>query len=242
MSPRLRLAVVAAAALAGAGVTARLGLWQLDRAAQKTALQAALEARQREAPLDTAAAWTTDRDAAATLQYRRVQLQGHWSAAHTVFLDNRPMDGRAGFYVVTPLVVGDGRAILVQRGWVPRDALDRARLPEVPTPEGPVAVGGRMAPPPGRLYEFQPDERGRIRQNLDLDGFARETGLRLAPLSVVQTEPAGAGDTLRRDWPAPDTGVAKHRGYAFQWFALSTLIVLLYVWFQLIQPRRRGRR
>lgn len=242
MSRRLRFWVVALAALTGAGLTARLGSWQLDRAAQKTAMQAALDARERDAPLDTAAAWTTDGGAARALHYRRVHLRGHWSGAHTVFLDNRPMDGRVGFYVVTPLVVGDGRAILVQRGWVPRDALDRTRLPEVASPEGPVALSGRMAPPPGRLYEFQPDERGRIRQNLDLDAFARETGLRLAPLSVVQTEPAGAGDALRRDWPAPDTGVAKHRGYAFQWFALSTLIVLLYVWFQLIQPRRRGRR
>ncbi|HET9822118.1 MAG TPA: SURF1 family protein [Burkholderiaceae bacterium] len=242
MSARARWWIVAVAALVGAGVTARLGAWQLDRAAQKTALQAALDARSREAPLDTTSAWTADRDAAAALHYRRARLQGHWSAAHTVFLDNRPMDGRAGFYVVTPLVLADGRAVLVQRGWVPRDALDRTRLPQVGTPEGLVAVSGRMAPPPGRLYEFQPDERGRIRQNLDVDAFARETGLRLAPLSVVQTEPEGPADTLRRDWPSPDTGVAKHRGYAFQWFALSSLIVLLYVWFQLIQPRRRGRR
>ena len=47
-------------------------------------------------------------------------------------------------------------------------------------------------------------------------------------------------DGLRRDWPAPAADLGKHHGYAFQWFALSTLIMGLYVWFQLIQPRRRA--
>jgi surfeit locus 1 family protein len=239
MTPRARFWTITLAALIASGVTARLGWWQLDRAAQKTALQTALEARDREPPLQTPEAWTAQASAAAALQYRRVQLVGHWSAAHTVFLDNRPMDGRPGFIVVTPLVVADGRALLVQRGWVPRDALDRTRLPDVPTATGVVQVQGRMAPPPGRLYEFEAGAQGRIRQNLDIDAFARETGLRLAPLSVWQTEPTAADDTLRRHWSAPDTGVAKHHGYAFQWFALSSLILVLYVWFQFIVPRRR---
>jgi surfeit locus 1 family protein len=90
------------------------------------------------------------------------------------------------------------------------------------------------------LYEFAGGEAGRIRQNVDLDALARETGLRLRPLSLLLADsPAGAGDGLQRDWPVPYAGVAKNRGYAAQWFALSALIVVLYVWFQLIQPRRR---
>jgi surfeit locus 1 family protein len=56
---------------------------------------------------------------------------------------------------------------------------------------------------------------------------------------VLQTRSA---DQLVRNWPAPATGVAKHHGYAFQWFALSALVVILYVWFQLVQPRQRSRR
>ena len=70
--------------------------------------------------------------------------------------------------------------------------------------------------------------------------FRRETGLALRPLSLLLAEsPASAGDGLQRDWPAPSTGVAKNRGYAVQWFALSLLIIALYAWFQLIQPYRR---
>ncbi len=56
---------------------------------------------------------------------------------------------------------------------------------------------------------------------------------------MLQFEPAAANDELLRDWPAPDLGLQKHYGYAFQWFALAALILCLYVWFQLIRPRRQ---
>ena len=60
-------------------------------------------------------------------------------------------------------------------------------------------------------------------------------------LSVLQTGPASEG--MQRDWPVIGAGVDKHYGYAFQWFGLSSLIALLYVWFQLVRrfvrPRSR---
>lgn len=243
MKPRTRFIVVTLAALLTALVTARLGLWQLDRAAQKTALQQAIDQRGRMAPIADASALASTAEEAQAQHHRPARLQGRWSDAHTVFLDNRQMrSAQPGFVVVTPLVLADGRAVLVQRGWAPRDAQDRARVPVTPTPEGTVTVAGRIAPPPPRLFEFQGGESGPIRQNLDLDAFARETGLRLAPVSVLQTEAGAAADGLQRDWPAPSLGLSRHQGYAFQWFGLSALVVILYVWFQFFQPlfRRRG--
>jgi surfeit locus 1 family protein len=235
--------LVALAAVAAALVTARLGWWQLDRAAQKTALQAATDERARQPAIGSAAQLATTAEAALAQHQRPASLAGRWSAAHTVYLDNRQMNGRAGFIVVTPLLLGDGSAVLVQRGWLARNFEQRSRLPAVPTPEGEVVVQGRVAPPPARLYEFNAGEFGRIRQNLDIDAFARETGLTLRPLSLQIADSAtSAGDGLQRDWPAPSAGVAKNRGYAAQWFGLSALIVVLYVWFQLIQPRRRDAR
>jgi surfeit locus 1 family protein len=237
VSPRGQRIVVALAALATVLLTARLGVWQLDRAGEKTALQAAIERRAQLPVLQTLPPPPGD---PAALLHRRAELTGRWSAAHTVHLDNRQMFGRPGFYVVTPLLLPDGQALLVQRGWQPRDPRDRTQLREVPTPSGDVRVAGRIAPPPARLFEFDAGGSGRIRQNLDLDAFARETGLRLLPLSMLQTAPAD-DDGLQREWPVPDSGVAKHHGYAFQWFGLSALVIVLYVWFQFIQPRRRRR-
>lgn len=229
--------IIAIAALAAVLATARLGLWQLDRAAQKTAAQALLDARQAMPPLPALQLAGTSA-AAAEQHYRETRLAGRWLAANTVFLDNRQQgDGRPGFIAVTPLMLPDDSAVLVQRGWAPRDAADRTRLPALATPDGGVEVAGRIAPPPPRLFEFDGEESGAIRQNLDLDAFAREVGVALRPLSVLQT--SQTNDGLRRDWPRPALGVHKHYGYAFQWFALAVLIFGLYVWFQLIEPRFR---
>lgn len=243
LSARQRRWLVTAAAVAMALLTARLGAWQLDRAAQKTALQAALDERSRLPAIDSAALLASRADTALQQHGRPVRLAGRWSATHSVYLDNRQMNGRPGFFVLTPLRLSDGSAVLVQRGWMPRDFQDRSRVAAVPTPEGSIDIVGRIAPPPARLYEFSGGERGPIRQNLDLDAFAIETGLPLRPLSVLLSDSAhSAGDGLQRQWPAPASGVAKHHGYAAQWFALSALIVLLYVWFQLVQPHLRARR
>lgn len=238
---RARRLVVLLAALAGVALAARLGLWQLSRAAEKEAQQAALESRSQEPPL-ASASLAHSPDGAAVQQHRRITLQGRWIGARTVFLDNRAMDGRAGFIVVTPLALPDGDAVLVQRGWAPRDAAERTRVPAIASPEGVVTVEGRVAAPPSRLYELGAEGQGAIRQNLDLDAFARETGLRLRPLSVQQADGAAAdADGLLRHWPAPAFDVHKHYGYAFQWFALAALITGLYVWFQLVRPRLKRR-
>lgn len=227
--------VVLVAALLGAALTARLGLWQLDRAAQKIALQTAIDAEAQRPALGNA-------ELGGDQLHRRVALRGAWLAEQTIWLDNRPMDGRAGFFVVTPLrLTGRAGAILVQRGWAPRHSAERNRLPPLATPAGEVEVIGRLAASPSRLYELGEGSTGAIRQNLDPAAFGAETGLKLLPLTVVQTADSatGADDGLLRHWPAPELGLHKHYGYAFQWFALCALILVLYVWFQLIRPRLR---
>jgi surfeit locus 1 family protein len=238
LSANGRSVVIVVATLIGVALTANLGAWQLRRAAQKIALQDALESRARLSPLGVIDLPRTA-DEAAPQHYRPVHLRGRWLPQRNVFLENRQMGGRVGFYLVTPLQLeGRGEAVLVQRGWVPRDLRDRTLLPAITTPAGTVEVDGHIAPPPARLYEFAPSTTGPIRQNLDLGEFALETGLQLLPMSVLQADAAGpAGDGLSRQWPRPAVDVQKHYGYAFQWFAMSALMAGLYVWFQLLRPR-----
>ncbi len=231
--------VVLLAAVLGVAVTARLGVWQLDRAAQKTTLQATLDQRRALPPLPAADLATTPQDAAQQ-HHRAIVLQGRWLPAHSIYLENRQMLGRPGFYALTPLLLADGTAVVVQRGWLPRDQADRTRITPPATPDGQVQVAGRIAPPPGRLYEFDGAGSGPIRQNLDITVFANELGRPLRPLSVVQEDgPLTPADGLLRQWPRPAADVHKHHGYAFQWFALASLILGLYVWFQLLRPRLR---
>ena len=235
----LRSVIVLLAALTGALGTARLGVWQLDRAAQKTALHEALLARGSLPPLDAAALARTP-EAAQEQLHRRVQLEGRWLAAQSIYLDNRQMNGRPGFFLVTPLLIAPGDAVLVQRGWLPRNSRDREQLAPVDTPNGAVRIEGRIAPGLARLYEFEGAASGPIRQNLDVTAYARETGQALRPVVIVQLD--GAADGLQRQWTPAVLDVSTHHGYALQWFSLSALITGLYVWFQLIHPRRHRAR
>ena len=231
MSPRLKFAVISISALAGVLVTLSLGRWQLDRAAQKEQLFASIEAQSLRTVLEPADLLdVTNFD---PLIHRTVRLRGHWLPAKTIFLDNRQMNAKPGLYVMTPLLLEGGRAVLVQRGWVARNFVDRTQVPDVPTPIESVELVGRIAPPPSKLYELGDAGSGPIRQNLDLTQFGLETGLGLLPVSVRQT--GDASDGLGRDWPVANTGVDKHYGYAFQWFGLSALIAILYVWFQIVR-------
>lgn len=195
---------------------------------------------------------------------RRIDLSGRWLNEASVVLDNRQMDGRPGFYLYTPLRLADGRVAMVQRGWWPRNAQDRTQVPAPPEAKGVVHFTGRVTRAPGRTFSLgSGGDTGRIRQNLDVVEYGRSVGLSLLPLLIVQLDndvdsgSDGDGDAaqvqasappvsgvpeLKRDWPKPAVDVDKHYGYATQWFALCALIVILYVWFQLIRPRFRKTR
>lgn len=248
---RLRFLLITIAAAASMLLTASLGFWQLRRADQKLAYQAQLDARAALPALDGASLLQPMGEAErASLQHRQVVLRGEWLPAYTIYLDNRQMQARPGFYVLTPLRLlgeaapGQPQTVLVQRGWAPRNFEDRLTLPDVQAPAGTVQVQGRVAGQPARLFEL-PTPAGtpgvsRIRQNLDTDSYAQETGQALAALTVVQTGPPSDG--LLRDWPVVGSGVEKHYGYAFQWFGLCSLIAILYVWFQIVRRVLRRRR
>jgi surfeit locus 1 family protein len=238
--PWQRLLILLAAVLGALG-TFSLGMWQLGRGAEKLAMHALQNERTTMAVLD-ARMLTPSMDAQAldAVRHRTMVLKGQWLSEHTVFLENRQMQGRSGFFVMTPMQLAEtGTVVLVQRGWVPRSFTDRQALPPVETPTQPVEVTARLAPWPSRVYDFGGLEAGVIRQNLDLILFRQQTGLPLLDLSLIQEGAASEG--LLRDWPVVASGVEKHHGYAFQWFGLSALIALLYVWFQIVQVRRKQR-
>lgn len=232
MNAKFQFALVTFVACSGVLITAALGNWQLSRAAQKLALQADIEAQSAKPPL-TAESLRTLSDVSQAVHHRAT-IRGFWVKDATVYLENRPMNGRVGFVVLTPLVMEAGsEAIVVQRGWIPRDFQSRGQLPSLETPLGMVEIEGVITPPPSKLYEPGPSTQGLIRQNVDLVQFQAETGLSLFPVTLQQT--GAANDGLQRDWPAVSLGIEKNQGYAFQWFAMSCLIAGLYLWFQVIR-------
>jgi cytochrome oxidase assembly protein ShyY1 len=224
------------AALLVAGIGILLGNWQQGRAAQKTALQARLAARSAEPPLILGpAAFSVPSSDSAALEFRRVRMSGEFLASWPVFLSNRPMNGQPGYVLAMPFKIAGGNThVLVLRGWLPRQA-EYGKLPPFSTPPGVVTLEGQVVASAGHVMELGADTAGRalkpgdLVQNLAPQELARASGLALAPFLVQQTAPAAPGDTLARDWALPSSGIDKHRGYAFQWYALAAMAILFFV-------------
>jgi surfeit locus 1 family protein len=225
-----------------------LGNWQWSRAQEKWALQAQIDRATQEPPLSQENYLRLKRPQEAL--HRRVVLRGHWLAKETLYLDNRPYSGRAGFWVFTPLMLSPKEAVLVQRGWVPRDLRDPLKLQSVMTPEEEVQIEARVSAGPSKMFELphaskdaQPDvslqAQSAIRANLDSKSLALQTGLPLVG-DVIEIDPSTPD--LVRDWPVVEQTASRNVGYAFQWYALCALSFSLFVWYQIIQPRRHAKR
>jgi surfeit locus 1 family protein len=216
-----------------------LGNWQMRRADEKLAIAARMAERSAAAPVTFGVGGMhgDDRVGGAhptkDLEYRRVRVTGEWVAGWPLFLDNRPQGGQAGFYLAMPFkIAGSDAHVLVLRGWLPRDPREYTRLPGFPTPAGTVTIEGMATAGAGNVMQLGTPgalKPGAIVQNLTTEEVARASGLRLQPFFVQQAGASQPGDPLVRDWPAPASGVDKHHGYAFQWYALAAMAVLFFV-------------
>ena len=208
------------------------GNWQRDRMQQKLALGEQLAAATA-APVMPLPAGDVDW---SEWRFRVVEVQGRYDAGRQILVDNRVHAGRAGYHVVTPLLTEDGRAVLVNRGFVPAGPT-REAVPSASPQSGDVRVRGRVNPSPGRYLELgATGPQGGVWQNLDPARFAAASGLPV--LSVVIEQVDGPADGLVRDWPRPDAGGDKHRIYMVQWFAFAALAAGLWAWFTFRRERR----
>ncbi len=228
------------ATLAAVALGVALGNWQLRRAAEKTALQAKLAAGSNAAPLVLGAAPLDG----AQVELRRVSVTGQFVRDWPLYLDNRPYRNRAGFYLLMPFkIAGTGMHVLVERGWLPRSMAQRDQLPPYATPSGTVTLQGIARLNAGHVMQLgrAPALQAKaIVQNADPAQVAAASGLALQPFVIEQTAPAQPGGddaAMVRDWPAPSLGVDKHRGYAFQWYALAATALTFFV----VNGCRRGK-
>lgn len=213
--------LLAAAACAAA---IALGNWQSGRAAQKVALGERLDAALRAPALELSPAGN-----AKGYVLQHVAARGSFVERYTVLLDNRLRGGRPGYEVVTPFqLAGSDAHVLVDRGWLAAPQR-RSDEPSVRTPGGELRIDGLGLARLPRALQAGAASAGRVRQNLDIDAYAAETGLRLLPLVIEQR--SAADDGLLREWPRPDFGVEMNRSYALQWYSFAVLAVALGVIF-----------
>jgi surfeit locus 1 family protein len=212
---------VAAAAFVALCIAA--GTWQTRRAEYKERLAAQLDERGGAPIVDLGPGLV----AAEDLAFRRVRVRGEYLADKGLLLDNRIHNGVVGYEVLTPLRLQGGDAyVLVNRGWT-KAPPTRSELPKVTTPSGPQQVEGVATLPPERVFELGSPATGPVWQHFLMERYASWSGLSLQPIVLQQTN--DANDGLIREWARPDSGVAKHRGYALQWYTFALLTAILYV-------------
>lgn len=220
-------------ALVVAGVCVRLGIWQLDRLEQRRALNASVERglAAEPAPLTRLLPAEGPTQHLEDLAYRRVIATGTFDPDREVLLFGRALDGRPGHHVLTPLLLEDGRALLVDRGWVPYE-LDTPPVAEAAPPAGEVTVTGFLLPPVDddeAAGERAPDGRLLTVTAPDVDTLAQT--LTVPPLPLVmqlqETRP-GSVQELPRVVPPPELSEGPHLSYAIQWFTFATIALVGY--------------
>ncbi len=218
--PAWSVSIIAAIGLA---IFIAMGLWQVRRGEEKLVLQQRLDQRSRGPVIEIPARLLQ----LADIEYARVSARGEFLPKHTILLDNRVVSGVVGYQVLTPLkMAGGDLCVLVNRGWIAAGAR-REKLPQIVTPEGMQVVEG-LAMAPKRFFELgHQTPTGPVWQNVTVERYAAATGLKLQPFLLQQLAPVN--DVLIRVPERPDTGVEKHQGYAFQWFAFAALTLILYI-------------
>ena len=216
-----------------AAVCVRLGFWQLDRLQERRTVNQRI-ATGLEAPVTSLGPLLTGSQGDPA--YRRVRVEGTYLVEHELFAYGRPLDGRAGDHVLTPLRVADGGPdVLVDRGWVPFDAERSAPAADAAPPAGAVTVEG-IVMPAGQGEAF-PEGDGASARAIDPVVIGASRGLDLVPWYVLlqdQRPPPGPLPVAARP-PALDEG--PHLSYAIQWFSFAAIALVGYVLLS-----RRGRR
>ena len=183
-----------------AAVCVRLGIWQVDRLAQRRQQNAALAERLALPPLEL----VTARLPLDSVRQRRVVARGVYDYARERVWPGRSFEGTPGVALVTPLRLTDGTAVLVDRGWAPSpDAfhVDHALFRE---PDSVAVQGIAFTAPRGR-------------GDVDPTGFA--------PF-VIQDQSPEPPRGLPRRWPSPALENGPHLSYAIQWFSFALIALV----------------
>lgn len=208
-----------------------LGFWQLNRAEQKKIELALIDQRFKEKTVKIDAFSLND---IARMRYREISAQGVYDSQHQFLLDNQIVNGKPGYFVMTPLRLHDSdKAILVNRGWI---ALKKYRneLPEIPLHTIKVQIYGRINnfPKPGLVLpgaEIPTDNWPAIVQVVNTDLLQAKLGYALYNYQI-ELDPQ-MPDGFVRQWRRPVIlSPERHIAYALQWFGLALTLTLLFFW------------
>lgn len=226
--------------VAGVALCIWAAFWQMDRREQKRLLNQQIVERW-DAPLFELNQEILPADL-ELLEYRRVRAVGVFDYEHEIVLKNDVRDGAPGVNLITPLVLPDGRAILVARGWVPVDQATLEHAAQFVEPSD--------APVVGVLKESQtlagapePTTPQREWFRVDLEAIQKQIPYTVLPAFLAMLPEPGriATDLPMRSPPPALADEYMHVGYTMQWLSFAAIGVFGYVPLLIYLERRRKR-
>lgn len=211
------------------------GVWQIQRGQAKGAMLTQRKAASK-GPAQPLRSVLNRIDMSKTtpLERQHVVAHGRYDGAHQILLDNQTQDRRVGYRVWTPLLLADGRRVLIDRGWVPFGPGGRAQPPNPSVPDGVIAVRGllRTLPQPGlRLGDAPQCDVAAWPRLLNYPTIATIRCLYQAPvINALVLLDEGEPHGFVREWHA-ETSMppARHYAYAVQWFALALAVIVVFM-------------
>jgi surfeit locus 1 family protein len=206
-----------------------LGVWQLHRATAKQHLIDQLAARSIQTPQ-----WLNS-PSASLPQYTPLQAQGHYDTDHIILLDNRIVNHQIGYDVFAPfLVSGSNQALLVNLGWIAKLNYKKENLNAFFQKNNPNIIKGIVQYPEHNLVLAQTDPPQTwpyLIEDVRLDPLSKILNRPLYTFVLLSTDAQG----FNHHWNII-TAISpqRHRGYAFQWFALALTLLILYIKVNLI--------
>lgn len=204
------------------GVMIRLGVWQLDRLAQRRAFNANATSRLQAPPLTDLPGASRD---LAGLHYRAIVLRGRYDFTQQVALNNQEWQAQPGVHLITPLVLADSpQAVLVDRGWIPYAESAPANWEKFAEP-GVVEVRGRILSTQTSPLAVAPvSGRQDTWFRVDVAGLQNQVSHPLLPVYVqALPDPTWKNLPYRRDVNL-DLSEGPHLGYAITWFSFAAIL------------------
>ncbi|MFJ7155018.1 SURF1 family protein [Streptomyces sp. NPDC101118] len=224
-------------------VMIELGFWQFHRHENRVA-QNGLIARNLAAPPVPVASLTSPGHTVPRADYwRRVTATGTYDTAHEVVVRRRTSaDDQLGVHVLTPLVLTDGRVLLVNRGWVPA-ADDQRAYPAVPAaPKGQVTVTGRLKADETTGASGIKDLKGLPDRQVMLINSAQQSALLHEPVLggyVELSDPVPAAGGPEPIGEPDHDSIGPHMAYAVQWWLFTAGVPV--GWVILVRREKRDR-
>ena len=222
----------------GAALCIRLGIWQLDRLDQRRTFNAHVESMWA-APTITIPDELMD-FSFETMEYRSIQAQGEYDYDSQVALRNQYMEDLYGYHLLTPLVIGEGIAVIIDRGWIPAEGNDNPDDWDIyDSVDGIVNLAGII-----RQGQEKPDIGGRpdptlgpnqsslnFWNNVNLDRIADQMPYKLLNI-YIQIDPIEGQENPPIPYqPEIELSEGPHLGYAGQWFTFAAILFFGYPFF-----------